>query len=281
VVGHAARAVLREDEVLCGLRAKGLTTYPSPLLGRLLEELPEVFAAEVLPRLPPADRTVLAQVGPLWLAAVVSSGLSRAGKTAGVPLKLKDFVGSIARLSLARDNGCPWVERTCSFVARGGPGRGGPGDMDVLRWAREHGCPWGTWTCAFVARSGVLEDLVWAYESGCPWDRETCALAASRGHLELLQWARERDCPWDARTTSEAAEGGHLAVLQWAREHDCPWDEWTCALAAWGGHLELMQWAREHGAPWDEAFILSGPLSSGVGRHEAALVRWLAEHGGH
>jgi hypothetical protein len=42
VVGHAADTALREDEVLRALRAKGLITYPSPLLERLREELSEV-----------------------------------------------------------------------------------------------------------------------------------------------------------------------------------------------------------------------------------------------
>jgi hypothetical protein len=47
---------LSEDEPLKSLRLAGLTTYPSPLLGRLLKGLPEVFAAEVLTRVDPADR---------------------------------------------------------------------------------------------------------------------------------------------------------------------------------------------------------------------------------
>jgi hypothetical protein len=46
----------------------------------------------LLARLDPTDCALLAQVGPLWLAAVVDSGLPRAGKTAGVPLKINQFV---------------------------------------------------------------------------------------------------------------------------------------------------------------------------------------------
>ena len=62
------------------LRAQGLLTYPSPLLGRLLEDM---HLGIILQRLDPADRAILAQVGPRWLAAVVSSGFECAGKTPG------------------------------------------------------------------------------------------------------------------------------------------------------------------------------------------------------
>jgi hypothetical protein len=98
LLGHAAGHAegdehIYENELLGRLREAGLITYPSPLLGDFLEKLPEVFAAEILQRLDPADRAVVAQIGPPWLAAVVASGLPRAGKTEGVPLKIKDFVG--------------------------------------------------------------------------------------------------------------------------------------------------------------------------------------------
>jgi hypothetical protein len=99
---------------LAWLREKGLLTYPSPLLGRLLEELPAVLAAEVLSRLVPADNAVLAQVARPWLEVVLTFGLPRAGKTAGVPLKLSEFVGSAERLAWAKANGCAWEARTCA-----------------------------------------------------------------------------------------------------------------------------------------------------------------------
>ena len=53
----------------------------------------------MLSRLDPADLAVIAQVARPWLAAVVASGLARAGTTAGVPLKLKEFCGSVKRLA--------------------------------------------------------------------------------------------------------------------------------------------------------------------------------------
>jgi hypothetical protein len=84
------------------------------LLGAFLSELPEVFAAEVLSRLSPTERTLLSWSSRDCREVVAASGLPRAGAggRAGVPLRLVDFVGSIERLALARENGCPWGEET-------------------------------------------------------------------------------------------------------------------------------------------------------------------------
>ena len=154
------------------------------------------------------------RVGGACRAAVVDSGLPRAGTSEWVPLKLKRFVGSAKRLAWAKANDCPWVARTCALTAAGG-------HVEVLKWAREH---------------------------DCEWDKKTCAKAAAGGHLEVLKWAREHGCPWQedeyeneqennedtsnicaANCCALAARGGHLEVLKWAREHGCNWDEYTCA----------------------------------------------------
>ena len=111
---------LWEDELLGRLRAKGLITYPSPLLGRLLEELRDVFAVEVLLRLDPTDLAMLARVGPASRAAVVASGLPRAGANGEVPLKLWAFLGSVEDLAWAKANDCPWVARVCAPPLRAG-----------------------------------------------------------------------------------------------------------------------------------------------------------------
>jgi len=194
----------------------------SPLLGPLLEELPDVFAAEVLPLLDPTDRAVIAQVGPQWLAAVVVSGLSRAGKSTGVPLILNDFVGSVGRLAWARENGCPWDTRTGWLVSSGGD----------QTWARERGCPWveGTWR-------GHMEVLMWAHDNGCPcWAPMSCARAPG-GQLSGLCWI----------VCHLAARGGHLDVLRWVREQDAPWNEaFVRECAARGGHAEeVARWLDE------------------------------------
>jgi len=219
-----------EEAVLGRLREAGLITYPSPLLGGLLEKVPEVFEAKVLPRLGCVDRTMLAQVGPPWHAAVLASRLSR---TQGVvSLELEEFCTSVDRLAWAKANGCPWNSRVCIKAA-------GKGCLEVLKWARERGCPWETGTCAHAARGGHLAVLQWARVHHCPWNDRTTTHAAQGGHLDVLRWARDRGCPWSAATTHGAAKGGHLAVLQWAWAYDCPRNGLICEVAAKGGHLAV------------------------------------------
>ena len=208
---------LSEDELLVVLRKAGLITYPSPLLGPLLEMSP-VFAAEVLPQVEPVGRALIAQVGRTSRAIVVASGLPRAGTSVGVPLKIQDLVESVELLAWAKENGCPWVARTCAVIAR-------HGNLQVLRRARGHDCPWGESTCVAAAGGGHLEVLMWAREHGCPWsedldellddDLDCCALAARGGHLDVLKWLRGHECPFDAYTCAAAAAGGHWNVLVW------------------------------------------------------------------
>jgi hypothetical protein len=65
-----------------------------------------------------------------WVQAANEDRLSCAGKSRGVPLKVVDFVGSVARLAWAKVNGCPWQEITrvrgtpgvtvCAYIAKVG-----------------------------------------------------------------------------------------------------------------------------------------------------------------
>ena len=246
-------AELGEDELLLRLRELGLITYPSPLLGGLLEKVPEVLEAEVLARLDPTDLVLFGQVGLACRAAVVaffgvpqtSDDSDDEGTEEGGPLLLRaeDFVGSVERLAWAKERGCPWDEGTCYYAAEGG-------HLEVLKWAWER-CPWDSRVCWSAARGGHLDVLRWAHEHWCPLGASTCMNAALRGCLLMLQYARENGCPWDSWTCANAAAGGHLEVLKWAREHHCPWTESTCTCAI--RHLEVLKWAREHGCPWTAA----------------------------
>lgn len=49
--------------------------------------------------------------------------------------------GALDVLQYARDNDCPWDERTCSFAAEGG-------HLEVLEWARSQGNIDGHLDCA-------------------------------------------------------------------------------------------------------------------------------------
>jgi hypothetical protein len=157
----------------------------------------------VIPQLCVSDRVVLSRVDRRMQSLVERAAV---GDEERILPRVRDFVGSVARLRWARNKGCPWDEQTCARAAAGG-------HLDVLMWAREN---------------------------DCPWDEKTCSEAARGGFLKVLQEARGQNppCPWDKWTCAYAAAGGHLDVLKWARDHDCPWDRFTCAHAARGGHLE-------------------------------------------
>jgi hypothetical protein len=138
-------AELGEDQLLPRLWELGLITYPSPLLGGLLEKVPEVLAAEVLARLNPTDLVLFGQAVRACRAAVVAFGVpqeleysdgSDLEGTEGGPLLLRveDFVGSVEMLAWARAMGCPWVESICARAAKGG-------HLKVLQWAWERRCP--------------------------------------------------------------------------------------------------------------------------------------------
>ena len=241
----------------------------SPLLGRLLGQWSDVFDYEVLPLLDPTTRALLGRVGQACRDAVLRSPkLPCAGRTVGVKLQIKEFVGSVKLLAWAKENGCPWEARVCMLAAWGG-------HLEVLRWAREqHHCPWDARTCASSAYGGQLEVLRWSREHGCEWNAGTCEMAAFGGHLDVLMWAREHHCEWDVATCNAAAQGGHLEVLKWARENHCQWDWQTCAIAAQLGHLEILKWVLEHGCPWGPGGTLCAYAALG-GKLE--VLRWLRE----
>ena len=278
-------AELGEDELLLRLGDLGLITYPSPLLGGLTEDLPEVLAAEVLARLDPTDLVLFGQAGRACRAAVVAFGVPQEEEASDVSddegseggpllLRVEDFVGSVERLAWAKEIGCAWDEEICAWAASGGHldvlkwvcaevGVGADsqvcslaalgGHLAVLQWAREHGCDWDEETCLYAARGGHLDLLRWAHEHGCPWGASTCASAARGGHLHVLQWAREHRCEWDWMTCAHATMNGHLEVLKWARDRRCPWNEAMCWHAVEGGNLDVLKLAREHGCPWTAA----------------------------
>lgn len=230
-VADATREAKRKTAAAAAAAAvvSALTAEPPSILTRLLEELSDVFVGYFLPVLDAADRTLLAQVGRQWRAAVMSSGLGRAGVDARdelgreIRLNVKAFVDSVQRLAWARSNGVPWSKWTAMCIAQ-------VGNVEVLKWARG------------------------AREIPCiPWDEHVCAQAAGNGHIDVLQYARDQGCDWDQNTCASAAGGGHLELLQWARAQGCEWTEACCAKAAKGGHLHVLKWAHEAGAPWDKS----------------------------
>jgi len=167
----AGLATRPEAQILDWLRERRLITSPdppSPLLCRLLQEVPLLFHAEVLRRLGPTALTMLSQVGRPWLATVLASGLPRLPKGVTVRLWLWEFCTSVERLAWAKANGCRWgvldgyeYNNPCALAAAGG-------HLAVLQWAREHGCPWHRARCiaeswqvvSFVARHVIQRVLL-------------------------------------------------------------------------------------------------------------------------
>jgi hypothetical protein len=173
-------AELGEDKLLLRLRELGLITYPSPLLGGLLEKLHEVLEIEVLSRLDPSDVVMFGQVGRTCRAAVVAFGVPQ-----------EEEVEEWSYDSDDEDTeGGPLLLRVENFV----------GSVERLAWAKERGCPWDESACAYAARCGYLEVLQWAWERCCPWDSSVCWSAAWGGCLEMLRWARDHGCEWDELT---------------------------------------------------------------------------------
>jgi hypothetical protein len=134
LLGRREGAELWEDDVLGMLREHGLVTYPSPLLGRLLEKVPEVLEKEVLAQLDATDHAMIAQVARPWLAAAwqnnfrqfVVSLLKRGFKTLG------DDVAHDIRQALSDVGGLRLAAR--------GAGRGGAAQgRGVCRVGREVG----------------------------------------------------------------------------------------------------------------------------------------------
>jgi hypothetical protein len=112
LAGFGGGGEVSERDVLGALRARGHII--KPLLSRMLEELPSICESTVLPLMDATSRAMLARVSRAWRATVVSSGLPRAGTRARrlVPLKLRDFGGSLELLAWAMANGCPWVKKS-------------------------------------------------------------------------------------------------------------------------------------------------------------------------
>ena len=101
-------AELPEDELLCWLRAAGLITYSTPLLGGLLEKAPAVLAPEALPQVEPKGCALVARVDQASWAVMMASGHRHGWTIAEVPLKVAAFFGCIEHLAWAKEDRCPW-----------------------------------------------------------------------------------------------------------------------------------------------------------------------------
>jgi hypothetical protein len=134
-------------------------TDASPLLGRLLEELRDLFAAEVLSLLDPTDLALIARACWKCGEAVLSSGVDIAGETEGRALRLTKFPGSVELLAWGKENGCPWTARSCALLLQAGTwrccsGRGSTAASGT-RGLVHTPLRAGTWSCCSGRRSNT------------------------------------------------------------------------------------------------------------------------------
>lgn len=258
----------------------------SPLLGALLDHLPEVFHTHVLARLDEDDLAMLGRACSASRKAVKSSGMSRAGTSEDVPLKNYQFFGSVERATWARDNGCKWElgdVHNCYFAASAG-------SLEVLKWLREQKFAWDYLTCYAACGAHHNGEWVFAHQGHIDASGELRPiLQTGARHLELLQWAIMNGCPWKCASTAPvfrctrfaqrfddlhnvstgyamagAAATGNIEMLRWlisvsrlwhpcggSRQYRFKWHPNVCACAAAHNRLETLVWLRENGAPWD------------------------------
>ena len=227
---------LPEDELegrmlLAGM-TKGSDVFHSPLLMGLVIDAPRVFTDFVLPLLDTVDMMMLSRVNKKMCDVVVTRSGKRATKEdiLGVPT----FVRSVALLRWARENGCPWDERTCAAAAAAG-------NLEVLKWAREHGCPWDERTCAAAAAGQYLEVLQWALENSCPLGKNRLLLWANHLQQDMHFWVCHRN---DA---DDPFGVGQLSGFCGKVKNFEP-----TAATAGQDYMEIFQWAFENGFTWED-----------------------------
>jgi hypothetical protein len=106
-------------DALAGLLSRGIvsgnsnltavvttTEHDPPTLTRLAEDLPDLIAREVLPRMDVTIRDMLAETSRTCRAAVTSSGLPRVGH-GSERLTRREFCSSVERLAWAKPRGRP------------------------------------------------------------------------------------------------------------------------------------------------------------------------------
>ena len=108
------------------------------LLERFTADARDVFAAHVLSRLDEGDLAVLATVNRKMRDVVFESDSAKkrcvwnVGSLSFQLSRVRNFVGSIARLVWAWERGCPRNAKTFECIAKAG-------NLDVAKWAKERG----------------------------------------------------------------------------------------------------------------------------------------------
>ena len=250
---------LPEDELegrmlLAGI-TKGSDVFNSPLLDTVTKA-PRVFTDFVLSKLDTVDMLILSRVNKTMRRIVkVHTYTTVVTDTKEDILGVPTFVRSVALLRWARENGCPWDERTCAAAAAAG-------NLEVLQWAREHGCPWDKETCGAAAKGGHVEVLQWALENSCPL-----------GKNRLLLWVKDlqRDMFWVCHRNDVDDLFG---VGQLSGFYGKVKDFEPTAATAGRDYMEILQWAFENGFTWKDLRKVSDLYDLGIPEDKLKVFEW-------
>jgi len=115
---------------------------------------------------------------------------------------------------VARANGCPWNEKTCTRAVEGG-------HLEILQWARAQDppCPWNGSPCKYAAGYGYPEILEWLYVARAPY-----YTPYGIGDPDCALFMAEYGPTWRAGTYELLAPSQRGGIIKGdpAREHEHP-----------------------------------------------------------
>ena len=238
----------------------------SSLLERLIDDAPDIFQREVLPKSCLSYDTARNATA-LALTEECQSkvqGVCRGCRTAHRRLLRRREVQQLAFLCVRRalrvgesQRHAPWILCVHPSTPLGRGRCGGFGKK-----AREHGCEWSEDAFNWAAESGNLEVLKYMHEEGCPWNEqwyedygyEESAIikAVMSGNVEMVRWLRSVGAEWSGYEFEfAAAYGGVMLEFLWEQFQGGealyfdPQD--TLDKACAGGDVESLKWCLKHG----------------------------------
>jgi hypothetical protein len=95
----------------------------------------------------------------------------------------------------------------------------GHGNLELLKWARENGCPWNDRTPVNAAITGKLETLEWLHENECPFNEDACRHAFDEEHWDCLEYLVDNELPGWEKYNEETSE----RYSRWANYYEGTW----------------------------------------------------------
>jgi hypothetical protein len=144
--------------------------------------------------------------------------------------------GDLALLKWAREEGCPYSERTFKKAAK-------RGDIEILKYLRETGCPWDNMVVFRAARAGKFEALWWMRENGFDSSSALCgALQADHVTPEILTKILEIPECLSTQFLTAAMISGNLESVKWAYKKNPQIQIVAWTVAAKKIYSEILKW---------------------------------------